>query len=112
MLVIGAALAIFSQFNHLAEQRQLEKIKTISDAYMVVGGISYERDDHAQAAAEMALDMQAMAQEFSDRTGQSFRLRIGISTAPVVTRVIGAKKFIYDLWGDTVNTASRVSRLG
>lgn len=60
MLVTGATLAIFSQFNHLAEQRQLEKIKTIGDAYMVVGGIPYERDDHAQAVAEMALNMQAM----------------------------------------------------
>ncbi|MBE9155888.1 MASE1 domain-containing protein [Nodosilinea sp. LEGE 06152] len=103
---------IFSQFDHLAEQHQLEKIKTIGDAYMVVGGIPHERDDHAQAVADMALDMQAMAQAFSDRTGQSFRLRIGINTGPVVAGVIGTKKFIYDLWGDTVNTASRMEACG
>ncbi|MFQ4136777.1 adenylate/guanylate cyclase domain-containing protein [Nodosilinea sp. PGN35] len=103
---------IFSQFDQLAERHQLEKIKTIGDAYMAVGGIPYERDDHAQAVAAMALDMQAMAQGFSDRTGQSFRLRIGINTGPVVAGVIGTKKFIYDLWGDTVNTASRMESFG
>ncbi|MGG6239810.1 adenylate/guanylate cyclase domain-containing protein [Nodosilinea sp. AN01ver1] len=103
---------IFSQFDDLAERHQLEKIKTIGDAYMVVGGIPHERDDHAQAVADMALDMQAMAQAFSDRTGQSFRLRIGINTGPVVAGVIGTKKFIYDLWGDTVNTASRMEAFG
>jgi class 3 adenylate cyclase len=103
---------IFSQFDHMAEQHQLEKIKTIGDAYMVVGGIPHERCDHAQAVADMALDMQAMAQAFSDRTGQSFRLRIGINTGPVVAGVIGTKKFIYDLWGDTVNTASRMESFG
>ncbi|MGB3311717.1 MAG: adenylate/guanylate cyclase domain-containing protein [Nodosilinea sp.] len=103
---------IFSQFDQMAEQHQLEKIKTIGDAYMVVGGIPYERDDHAQAVADMALDMQAMAQAFGDRTGQDFRLRIGINTGPVVAGVIGTKKFIYDLWGDTVNTASRMEAFG
>ncbi|WOD40519.1 adenylate/guanylate cyclase domain-containing protein [Nodosilinea sp. E11] len=103
---------VFSQFDHLAEQHQLEKIKTIGDAYMAVGGIPYERHDHAQAVADMALDMQAMAQTFSDRTGKAFRLRIGINTGPVVAGVIGTKKFIYDLWGDTVNTASRMESFG
>jgi class 3 adenylate cyclase/integral membrane sensor domain MASE1 len=103
---------IFSEFDQLAELHQLEKIKTIGDAYMVVGGIPYERDDHAQAVADMALDMQTVAQQFSDRTGQSFRLRIGINTGPVVAGVIGTKKFIYDLWGDTVNTASRMEAFG
>jgi class 3 adenylate cyclase len=77
-----------------------------------VGGIPYVRDDHAQAVAAMALDMQAVARAFSDRTGQSFRLRIGINTGPVVAGVIGTKKFIYDLWGDTVNTASRMEAFG
>lgn len=103
---------IFSQFDQLAEQHKLEKIKTIGDAYMAVAGIPYERNDHAQAVADMALDMQAMAQAFSDRTGQTFRLRIGINTGPVVAGVIGTKKFIYDLWGDTVNTASRMESFG
>ncbi len=103
---------IFSEFDHLAERHQLEKIKTIGDAYMVVGGIPVVRDDHAQAVADMALDMQRVAETFSDRTGQSFRLRIGINTGPVVAGVIGTKKFIYDLWGDTVNTASRMEAFG
>jgi class 3 adenylate cyclase len=103
---------VFSEFDHLAEQHRLEKIKTIGDAYMAVGGIPYVRDDHAQAVADMALDMQAVAETFSDRTGQAFRLRIGLNTGPVVAGVIGTKKFIYDLWGDTVNTASRMESFG
>ncbi|MBE9137169.1 MASE1 domain-containing protein [Nodosilinea sp. LEGE 07088] len=103
---------VFSQFDQLAERHRLEKIKTIGDAYMVVGGIPYARDDHAQAVANMALDMQVVAQAFGDRTGQAFRLRIGINTGPVVAGVIGTKKFIYDLWGDTVNTASRMESMG
>lgn len=103
---------VFSKFDHLAERHRLEKIKTIGDAYMAVGGIPYVRDDHAQAVADMALDMQAVAEAFSDRTGQSLRLRIGINTGPVVAGVIGTKKFIYDLWGDTVNTASRMESFG
>ncbi|MGF1570746.1 MAG: adenylate/guanylate cyclase domain-containing protein [Nodosilinea sp.] len=102
----------FSEFDRLAEHHQLEKIKTIGDAYMVVGGIPYLRADHAQAVADMALDMQAAVREFSDRKRQSIRLRIGINTGPVVAGVIGTKKFIYDLWGDTVNTASRMESFG
>ncbi|MEO1069138.1 MAG: adenylate/guanylate cyclase domain-containing protein, partial [Cyanobacteria bacterium J06638_6] len=82
------------------------------DAYMVVGVIPYARDDHAQAVADMALDMQVAAQAFSDRTGQTFRLSIGINPGPVVAGVIGTKKLIYDLWGDTVNTASRMESMG
>ncbi|HIK45062.1 MAG TPA: MASE1 domain-containing protein [Leptolyngbyaceae cyanobacterium M65_K2018_010] len=103
---------IFSEFDQLAELHRLEKIKTIGDAYMAVGGIPDERDDHAQAIADMALDMQAVVQAFSDRSHLPFRLRIGLNTGPVVAGVIGTKKFIYDLWGDTVNTASRMESFG
>ncbi|HEY9616583.1 MAG TPA: adenylate/guanylate cyclase domain-containing protein [Microcoleaceae cyanobacterium] len=103
---------IFSAFDYLAERHQLEKIKTIGDAYMVVGGVPTPRPDHAAAIADMALDMQDAIVKFNQETGESFSIRIGISTGPVVAGVIGTKKFIYDLWGDTVNTASRMESQG
>lgn len=103
---------IFSAFDHLAEQYGLEKIKTIGDAYMVVGGLPAPRDDHAEAIAKMALEMQQVISQFSTPDGEQFRLRIGINTGPVVAGVIGIRKFSYDLWGDTVNVASRMESHG
>ena len=103
---------IFSKFDWLAELHLLEKIKTIGDAYMVVGGLPTPRPDHVEAVAEMALDMQKVATKLNWGDGKSFELRIGISTGPVVAGIIGSKKFIYDLWGDTVNIASRMESLG
>ncbi|MBD0335237.1 MAG: MASE1 domain-containing protein [Cyanobacteria bacterium Co-bin13] len=103
---------VFSRFDELADQHQLEKIKTIGDAYMAVGGLPHYRADHASAIADFALDLQATVVEFSRRTQRPFQLRIGINTGPVVAGVIGTKKFIYDLWGDTVNTASRMESFG
>jgi class 3 adenylate cyclase len=103
---------IFSTFDRLAEKYGLEKIKTIGDAYMVVGGLPVQRPDSAEAIAEMAVEMQEAVQEFCIITGQEFQIRIGINTGPVVAGVIGLKKFIYDLWGDTVNVASRMESSG
>jgi class 3 adenylate cyclase len=103
---------IFSCFDALTEKHHLEKIKTIGDAYMVVGGIPIERGNHAEAIANMALEMQAAIDEFNHQSQEQFKIRIGINTGPVVAGVIGTKKFSYDLWGDAVNTASRMESHG
>jgi class 3 adenylate cyclase len=103
---------IFSRFDDMAQRHGLEKIKTIGDAYMVVGGVPAARADHAEAVAAMALEMRdALTQrEFAD--GRRLSMRIGIHSGPVVAGVIGKKKLSYDLWGDTVNTASRMESHG
>ncbi|NJL00833.1 MAG: PAS domain S-box protein [Spirulinaceae cyanobacterium SM2_1_0] len=103
---------IFSIFDLLTEQYGLEKIKTIGDAYMVVGGLPKPRPDHADAIANMALDMLEAIAQVNRETQQNFVIRIGINTGSVVAGVIGTKKFIYDLWGDTVNIASRMESHG
>jgi PAS domain S-box-containing protein len=102
---------IFSVFDRLTEKHGLEKIKTIGDAYMVVGGLPMPKSDHAEAIADMALDMQAAIEQFSI-TDYPFSMRIGIHTGSAIAGVIGLKKFIYDLWGDTVNIASRMESQG
>jgi len=106
--LVGLLNRIFTAFDRLADRHGLEKIKTIGDAYMVAGGLPQRRADHAQAVARMALDMQTAIAAFADPEGRPLQLRIGIHTGPAAAGVIGARKFIYDVWSDTVNTASRM----
>jgi adenylate cyclase len=103
---------IFSEFDRLVDDYGLEKIKTIGDSYMAVGGLPVPRPDHADAIASMALEMQQSIGKFLRPDGSPFEMRIGIHTGQAVAGVIGKKKFIYDLWGDTVNIASRMESHG
>ena len=109
--VVEMLNAVFTKFDELTEKRGLEKIKTIGDSYMVAAGVPEARPDHAEVLAELALELMA-AVSTQTFDGHRLVLRIGINSGPVVAGVIGTRKFSYDLWGDTVNTASRIEEYG
>jgi class 3 adenylate cyclase len=107
--------SIFSLFDKLLDKHGVEKIKTIGDAYLVAGGLPIPRPDHAEAIADMALDMQEAIVAFcmDEMSHDIFlNMRIGIHTGPVIAGIIGQQRFIYDIWGDTVNIASRMETAG
>jgi adenylate cyclase len=110
--VVGVLDEIFSRFDGLAERLGLEKIKTVGDAYMVVAGLPEARRDHAAAGAEMALAMLEEVGRLCAALDLDLAIRVGMDSGPVIAGVIGRRKFIYDLWGDTVNTASRMESSG
>jgi adenylate cyclase len=103
---------VFSRFDQLTEKYGVEKIKTIGDAYMVVCGAPEPRTDHAEAVANLSIEMQQSLVELSVETGKTLMMRIGINSGPVIAGIIGSTKFSYDLWGDTVNMASRMEHYG
>jgi len=106
--IVGLLDGVFSLFDELVDKYDLEKIKTVGDAYMVAAGIPFPRPDHAESIANLALDMRTSLDAYNAQTGVPIRLRLGISSGVVVAGVIGKRRFLYDLWGDTVNTASRM----
>jgi adenylate cyclase len=111
--VVGLLDRLFTSFDDLVDRFEVEKIKTIGDCYMVAAGVPSHRKDHARALAGLALEMQQCARScLSDGSTHDLRLRIGISSGPVVAGVIGRRRFLYDLWGDTVNMASRMESHG
>jgi class 3 adenylate cyclase len=110
--VVALLDEVFSRFDALVDACGLEKIKTVGDAYMVAAGIPVPRADHAAATADLALEMRRTWDAYILAAGLDLKLRIGINSGPVVAGVIGKRRFLYDLWGDAVNTASRMESYG
>jgi adenylate cyclase len=111
-VLIDVLNEIFTKFDKITDHRGLEKIKTIGDSYMAAAGLPTPMPDHAEQAAHAAFDMLAVIQQFNFDNGYDFKLRIGMSSGSVVAGVIGTRKFLYDIWGDVVNTASRMESDG
>jgi adenylate cyclase len=111
-VVVDQLNKIVHVFDGLAEKHGVEKIKTIGDCYMLAGGVPNQQDDHALRVANAALEMLSELGKLNRAQGQSFQIRVGIHSGPLVAGVIGTKKYVYDIWGDTVNTASRMQSTG
>lgn len=109
--VVNTLNQAYTYFDDIIRRYQLEKIKTIGDAYMAVGGVPFPLDDHAHLSAHAALEMQAALHRINTALGTNLQIRIGLSSGPLVAGVIGRHKFSYDVWGDTVNTASRIQSI-
>jgi guanylate cyclase len=110
--LVGLLNDVFSYCDTLVEKYSVEKIKTIGDCYMIAAGVPKPRADHAAVLVRLALEFQNYIQQHTFNHGIRLQFRLGINSGPVVAGVIGRKKFIYDLWGDTVNTASRMESNG
>jgi class 3 adenylate cyclase len=110
--VVDLLNQIVHLFDGLAEKHGVEKIKTIGDCYMLAGGVPDYQEDHAVRVADVALDMQAELERFNRARDQVLQIRMGIHSGALVAGVIGTKKYVYDVWGDTVNTASRMESQG
>ena len=110
--LVGFLNAVFTRLDSIVERHGLEKIKTTGDAYMVVSGLPEPRVDHAEALADLALDMREALTGLTDPKGRPVAVRIGLASGPVVAGVVGTRKFYYDVWGDAVNTASRMESTG
>ena len=106
--IIGCLNLLFSEFDRLAEDVGVEKIKTIGDNYMAVAGVPTPRANHARTATKLALDMVAAAGRLHSRLPVPFSIRVGLHSGPLMAGVIGTHKFAYDIWGDTVNIAARL----
>ena len=111
-IMVGVLNDLFTRFDHIADHRGMEKIKTIGDCYMAAAGLPLVVPDHADRAAHMSLDMLGAIQDFNANSQHPLNIRIGISSGAAVAGIIGKSKFLYDLWGDVVNTASRMESHG
>ena len=110
--VVSLLNNMFSRFDDVVSEHNVEKIKTIGDAYMVVAGLPESRTDHAQILVKMSAKLIEIAEEYNDHEGNPIQLRIGIHSGPAVSGVIGKSKFAFDVWGDTINTAARLESNG
>ena len=103
---------LFSRFDNVIEGYDLEKIKTIGDCYMFVAGSPNARPDHCEVAVDAALDLLFETKQMAIARGENIQIRIGLHSGPIVAGVVGQHRFIYDLWGSTVNIASRLEQAG
>src|SRR5471030_393846 len=106
--IVGCLNLLFGEFDRLAEDVGIEKIKTIGDSYMAVAGVPTQRSGHARVAARLALEFVAATERLRSRLPVPFPIRVGLHSGPVMAGIIGARRFAYDVWGDTVNIASRI----